>query len=513
MVEEEQEQEVVIQVEVVEEVEEEGEVMEETSLLCSYCNTVFATSEGLARHVGALHTYLQYQETFPCHDCNKHYDTKNKLRVHFNSVHKDPMSCIHCFKTFKSKSAFQRHVIIHSEATNSCDVCGKMFRRRDSLRRHMNEVHDGRRTRGVYPCASCGKKFTKKESLQKHMAAAHSAARRASAAIFKKYMTKVKEGSRIVCRACAISFGCNSDFRQHQRKYHGGAPDIIFGATGDDFLLVDKHQASMFEYIVRCEYCDVSFATIRQLLAHKKLKHRGEAVFQCVLCDKAYKSVESLRQHRSRHHTGKDFSCDEEQGCGKKFKTREGLTKHKKICGKPRHRKHFNQLDKWSKGRRAKKVASTFLTQLDRLEGEERASVISQMVKIRPDLLDRYTSIPLTMADIVEVRIIDCFLIIMFKLHIGFFFFLLMFIPQMIHDKNLTDSQVMGVLRKLRKFWKFGIPKYIARALKFKKRQLDHLYTKVIQCHVCHNSVALPTCVATVCTPMMKPFCELSTFL
>ena len=58
---------------------------------------------------------------------------------------------------------------------------------------------------------------------------------------------------------------------------------------------------------------------------------------------------------------------------------------------------------------RNEKVASTFLTQLDRLEGEERASVISQMVKIRPDLLDRYTSIPLTMADIVEVRIIDRF--------------------------------------------------------------------------------------------------------
>ena len=87
-----------------------------------------------------------------------------------------------------------------------------------------------------------------------------------------------------------------------------------------------------------------------------------------------------------------------------------------------------------------------------------------------------------------------------------------MFIPQMIHDKNLTDGQVMGVLRKLRKFWKFGIPKYIASALKFKKRQLDHLYTKVIQCHVYHNTAALPKCVATSCTPKGKSLPNLVNF-
>lgn len=247
--------------------EEEMEAQrEEGEHKCQNCATKFASQEDLAKHMANLHAYLDYVETFPCHHCDKRYDTKNKLRVHSNSVHKDPMSCLHCYKTFSSKSAFNKHVLIHSEATNSCDVCGKAFRRRDSLKRHMNEVHDGRRTRGVHPCASCGKKFTKKEGLQKHMAADHSAARRASMAIYKKYMMRIKERSRIVCRACAVSFGSNSDFRQHQRKYHGGAPDIIFGATGDDFLLVDKKQASMFEEIVRCEFCDASFATSRQLL-------------------------------------------------------------------------------------------------------------------------------------------------------------------------------------------------------------------------------------------------------
>ena len=83
-------------------------------------------------------------------------------------------------------------------------MCGKLLWRRDSLKRHMDEVHSGKRTREVYSCTKCGKRYTKKKVLKKHIAAAHSAARWVNLAIYKKYMTTIRERSRIVCRLCAI---------------------------------------------------------------------------------------------------------------------------------------------------------------------------------------------------------------------------------------------------------------------------------------------------------------------
>ena len=52
-------------------------------------------------------------------------------------------------------------------------------------------------------------------------------------------------------------------------------------------------------------------------------------------------------------------------------------------------------------------------------------------------------------------------------------------IPQIIRDTSIPDRQCLVVLRTLRKHWKQGVPKYVQKALYDKKRQLDHLYTRV----------------------------------
>ena len=53
------------------------------------------------------------------------------------------------------------------------------------------------------------------------------------------------------------------------------------------------------------------------------------------------------------------------------------------------------------------------------------------------------------------------------------------FPPQIIRDRNISDRQCLAVLTVLRKHWKQGVPKYVQKALFDKKRQLDHLYSKV----------------------------------
>ena len=39
---------------------------------------------------------------------------------------------------------------------------------------------------------------------------------------------------------------------------------------------------------------------------------------------------------------------------------------------------------------------------------------------------------------------------------------------------------MIRVLCKLRRHWRGGVPSYVAEALRDKKRQLNHLYTKVV---------------------------------
>jgi hypothetical protein len=43
---------------------------------------------------------------------------------------------------------------------------------------------------------------------------------------------------------------------------------------------------------------------------------------------------------------------------------------------------------------------------------------------------------------------------------------------------HLSDRQCLKILTKLRKFWPDGIPSYVPKALKDKKRVLDHLFDR-----------------------------------
>ena len=51
---------------------------------------------------------------------------------------------------------------------------------------------------------------------------------------------------------------------------------------------------------------------------------------------------------------------------------------------------------------------------------------------------------------------------------------------QVIRDQNLSDTQMLGVLKKLRRHWKGGVPPGIQKALVEKKKLLNNFFTKVM---------------------------------
>ena len=89
--------------------------------------------------------------------------------------------------------------------------------------------------------------------------------------------------------------------------------------------------------------------------------HGGEKARPCPQCDKTFLSKVNLASHIRRVHSGhRSFRCngkDEEKGCGKTFKRKDGLTKHQTDhCGKSPlwPQKIWEELSGWQKSRRAK---------------------------------------------------------------------------------------------------------------------------------------------------------------
>ena len=81
-----------------------------------------------------------------------------------------------------------------------------------------------------------------------------------------------------------------------------------------------------------------------------------QMVHPCIVCDMAFKSVWAPNQHTIWQHSGLVIVC---KGCGKKFKTKNSINRHKKLFGcKPHHMKSFSM---WGKGRREENDGSVQL--------------------------------------------------------------------------------------------------------------------------------------------------------
>ena len=363
---------------------------------------------------------------FPCNSCAKTFSSKNQLKHHHVEMHKDPMSCTTCYMTFSSKKMFLRHSSVHLPSTFTCETCGKAFTRGDSLRRHQVARHTATLPCSPAQCLDCGKKFSRKSSLGKHMVVVHGAGR-PSQLLQDRYSARVRARRKITCATCYITFGTKYSFKDHMKKKHGGSQLLAPGPAGaeggfaGEFMVVLDGRAMGDEDALPCKFCDMMFDSRKELMKHKTEKHRGERVHPCSICEKCFKSLPMLNQHKSRHHGGHVSVCE---GCGKRFKTNDSLKRHKMlVCGKPRHRKNFNELSKWGKGHRVKTTAVEMITRLDGMEEEERRRTVLAIAKKRPEILNHMTKCPFTITDICQVKSV---LVFWFMLYVIIFWLILL---------------------------------------------------------------------------------------
>ena len=137
-------------------------------LECSFCEKMFQSKSGLAKHT-TKHTG---ETRYMCSTCGKRYPQRYALVAHMTTHGYPKVKCHSCDKTFITKSGMVRHAVCHKETAGShkCEHCGASFHRPDQLKDHFNGVHS---TVMAYVCFKCGKGFKYRQSLNKHKKKVH----------------------------------------------------------------------------------------------------------------------------------------------------------------------------------------------------------------------------------------------------------------------------------------------------------------------------------------------------
>ena len=129
-------------------------------------------------------------------------------------------------------------------------------------------------------------------------------------------------------------------------------------------------------------------------------------MFPCTVCEKSFTSTGLLHKHKKRNHSEAFLVCpggEEGAVCGKLFRRKDTLKVHLKSCGAPLH-KPWEDIGRTQRRRRVAAKAKKFQEELDSMNGEERAMFLRTVARDHPNLLEKATTMPLTMEDVLQVR-------------------------------------------------------------------------------------------------------------
>ncbi|XP_043652670.1 zinc finger protein 32 isoform X1 [Drosophila teissieri] len=132
---------------------------------CTFCQKEFRNHSRMAKHQ-LIH--LDNRPSFRCNQCDRVYLTKQALKVHVDSKHRQSgLHCDMCGKVFAIAKALEIHKRYHTrDFPYSCDLCDRRFAQRSHLTVHQQVKHSGSRFICEFP--GCQKSFTSSSSLRNH---------------------------------------------------------------------------------------------------------------------------------------------------------------------------------------------------------------------------------------------------------------------------------------------------------------------------------------------------------
>ncbi|XP_051910238.1 zinc finger protein PLAG1 [Hippocampus zosterae] len=207
------------------------------------------------------------KRNFPCQDCQKAFNSLEKLKVHsYSHTGERPYRCSQpgCAKAFVSKYKLFRHTATHSpEKSHKCSYCEKKFHRKDHLKNHLH-IHDPHKE--AFACRHCGKIYNTKLGFKRHLAL-HAA-----------------NSGDLTCRVCLRPFPSTAALLEHLKSHAGKSA----GAGAKE----KKHP---------CEHCQRHFYTRKDVRRHMVV-HTGRKDFLCQYCAQRFGRKDHLTRHVKKSH-------------------------------------------------------------------------------------------------------------------------------------------------------------------------------------------------------------------
>ncbi|XP_061540307.1 zinc finger protein 84-like [Phycodurus eques] len=310
---------------------------------CSLCEKMFYSKRGLKQHM-STHTP---NKPFPCLVCDKRFSWKHHVKRHMEIHTREkaltteadggskapPLSDTnHTTKPSRTRK--------DSDADNHrCSLCRKNFFSSSNLTSHM-VTHRGEKP---FACSICDRRFSLKQNMLRHekihstqKPVPESAGRkgfRNTAQLFSLAKTncrkKALKSSSSSQSVTTKADGEHGDSEPDTDNVTLNSSDTDHSKDIDESLKTKKKSKSDMTHrndkkYISCCQCEKKFATKDGLRRHKKI-HTGQKSFACAVCDKRFNVKANMLRHEKLHKRPKTFTCSL---CRRSFRHRGRLIAH-----------------------------------------------------------------------------------------------------------------------------------------------------------------------------------------
>lgn len=271
---------------------------------CRVCQSGFKSQINVLRHACHLAKGPPH-----CEPCDKTFPSKMRYLFHLQ-FHQQPdhepmhLRCDLCLIEFDDEYQLYDHIRFRHELHDKavCEVCGRTFKSAMGLNMH-RRYHDGSRN---FTCKSCNKSFLNNSTLKEHEIS-HMDVKPYQCHICYQYLSRASrlrshvkthraaDSLPQLCHCCAecgfVAPGADA-LAEHAAKAHDRT-----AVTGSQIELTS---------VVKCEYCDSTYADAQQLNRHREATHSADAEdptdqFVCMVCSSTFSSYSRLTTHKLTH--------------------------------------------------------------------------------------------------------------------------------------------------------------------------------------------------------------------
>lgn len=117
---------------------EKDEIKKRNKFFCDICSKVLTSQFHYQKHLRTIHV----AKDFICDFDGKHFNTKDKLRLHILQHRKYyRVKCTVCGKSYTTDQSMRKHLRTHFEQ-HECELCGSTFKYKNLLQNHIAAIHE-----------------------------------------------------------------------------------------------------------------------------------------------------------------------------------------------------------------------------------------------------------------------------------------------------------------------------------------------------------------------------------